>query len=455
MYEKNSTSTKTLFLLVLFSFFGFSCVEVEDEAFPETGTLELALVQTCSDSPRTKANRDPDGSGGCCGDNFCDTDERYTCPSDCSPSTYCGDGSCNGSETPSSCSRDCGTCGNNRCDAGETANSCARDCALPTRVRVDRVRYCRNGTIFCNSATTYSEYRFWSDAGVTKNHQVKTYLAKLSEPPRNQVEHLVFVAAGQQDGLNDSSRITGQPTNYKSGFRIKDKSKWVNINRGLAHEVVDELSWPIQNTFAAAAFDARFNFEFSKYEKGDIVDAHYRWLRSKFDSNKIKSIYLGGLSRGGCLAARLGSRFVKDFPNVTVIVHSFDGVCSQRGSFFAGQEFGVTSTRIDNPVHTGDGRAFSVDLFQQFSNRANLSFYNQISGARVIAISGARAFSHSAATAREYNSGGARPWLTQEWHNESHTGMDQEFYRGTAIAHLVEQCRIPTDPASADKLTCR
>lgn len=48
----------------------------------------------------------------------------------------CGDGACNGSETPTSCAEDCLTagCGDFICDtaAGETASSCAGDCAPST-----------------------------------------------------------------------------------------------------------------------------------------------------------------------------------------------------------------------------------------------------------------------------------------------------------------------------------
>ncbi len=47
----------------------------------------------------------------------------------CQAGPVCGDGSCNGTETCSSCPGDCGNCcGNGACDNGEDCNTCAQDC---------------------------------------------------------------------------------------------------------------------------------------------------------------------------------------------------------------------------------------------------------------------------------------------------------------------------------------
>jgi hypothetical protein len=50
-----------------------------------------------------------------------------------SEAATCGDGTCNGGDTCSSCPQDCGvcwtaTCGDGTCSAGETCSSCAQDC---------------------------------------------------------------------------------------------------------------------------------------------------------------------------------------------------------------------------------------------------------------------------------------------------------------------------------------
>jgi hypothetical protein len=69
-----------------------------------------------------------------CGDGVCNTntgESSTSCPSDCGPSTYCGDGSCNGGETSSSCPSDCGgpICGDGICSRPQEGNlNCPGDC---------------------------------------------------------------------------------------------------------------------------------------------------------------------------------------------------------------------------------------------------------------------------------------------------------------------------------------
>ncbi|RME20293.1 MAG: hypothetical protein D6806_16665, partial [Deltaproteobacteria bacterium] len=68
-----------------------------------------------------------------CGDGTCDAaagEDTVTCPADCG--TTCGDGVCNGTESPLDCPQDCGTCGNGSCDAGEDQASCCTDCGCPS-----------------------------------------------------------------------------------------------------------------------------------------------------------------------------------------------------------------------------------------------------------------------------------------------------------------------------------
>lgn len=68
-----------------------------------------------------------------CGDATCSAalgETTATCPADCG--IACGDGACNGAETPTSCATDCTACGNAACDAGETQGTCCVDCGCPT-----------------------------------------------------------------------------------------------------------------------------------------------------------------------------------------------------------------------------------------------------------------------------------------------------------------------------------
>ena len=72
----------------------------------------------------------PDDCGSCpyCGDGSCNgSDTTANCPGDCGSS--CGDGTCNGSESTSNCSSDCGSnCGDGTCNGAEDCSGCGADC---------------------------------------------------------------------------------------------------------------------------------------------------------------------------------------------------------------------------------------------------------------------------------------------------------------------------------------
>jgi len=73
-----------------------------------------------------------------CGDSSCDGSETCsTCPQDCGVCPVlpdCGDGSCNGTENCSTCPQDCGACpvafvcGDGSCNSTENCSSCPQDC---------------------------------------------------------------------------------------------------------------------------------------------------------------------------------------------------------------------------------------------------------------------------------------------------------------------------------------
>jgi len=69
-----------------------------------------------------------------CGDGSCNgTETCLSCPQDCGECPpFCGDGKCNGNETCSTCPADCGECppfcGDNKCQPPETCNTCPQDC---------------------------------------------------------------------------------------------------------------------------------------------------------------------------------------------------------------------------------------------------------------------------------------------------------------------------------------
>ena len=87
-------------------------------------------VQTCPDGVTTKSCENPCSMGSCGG---C-TPDMSSCPP-----IVCGDGNCNGGESCSSCSADCGACivcGDGSCDGGEECGTtdgfpvCNADCGV-------------------------------------------------------------------------------------------------------------------------------------------------------------------------------------------------------------------------------------------------------------------------------------------------------------------------------------
>jgi hypothetical protein len=101
-------------------------------AGPTCGDGTCNGTETCSSCPQDCGACPPS-----CGDGTCNgTETCSNCPQDCGacpPS--CGDGTCNGTETCSNCPQDCGacppSCGNGICENGETSDNCCVDCGCP------------------------------------------------------------------------------------------------------------------------------------------------------------------------------------------------------------------------------------------------------------------------------------------------------------------------------------
>lgn len=74
-----------------------------------------------------------------CGDDICNAGETCgTCAADCGSCNFCGNNSCDGGESCSNCPSDCGacdtgpSCGNGSCEAGEWCGNCPGDCGSCT-----------------------------------------------------------------------------------------------------------------------------------------------------------------------------------------------------------------------------------------------------------------------------------------------------------------------------------
>lgn len=287
-------------------------------------------------------------------------------------------------------------------------------------VPVDRVRYCRapNWLPNCNGKTQ-DDYHWWNRYNVADEKQKRTFIARYSTPPRDNVQHLVFISDGQRSGGNGESFLTGAPEDFADNFDKGEATlNFTPIANNLPWRLLGEL--PPNATYMAAAWDARFNWGFTPENKRDIIRAYYDWLKSKFNPARLRSIYLAGHSRGGTLVVELGRRFHQEFPQIPVIVHILDGVAN------SGQdELGVLGlwdgAAIDNSL-TNNGNFFAerIDFAALFPNTNNLRIYNQVSGDQVIneiwdgtidpdVIEQIRAFAQVGGNPLEVG------WLGQEW----------------------------------------
>jgi hypothetical protein len=69
-----------------------------------------------------------------CGDGLCDSfEDEFSCPADCEPTLFCGDGLCSAGEDFTSCPEDCeppAECGDGFCEPPENQHNCAADCGI-------------------------------------------------------------------------------------------------------------------------------------------------------------------------------------------------------------------------------------------------------------------------------------------------------------------------------------
>jgi len=322
--------------------------------------------------------------------------------------------------------------------------------------KVYRVRQSRPSQI------THPDFNHWVHAGVPNTPQKHTYISFISEPPKPDVRHLVFVSAGQQGSTDGEyySGLTGQQhtvredgeltmIGYKHQFPASMAWKVVDLYpRNMVDEMLKHRYVVTNKTYIAAAFDARFDYNHSVARKDEIEDAFYAWLSSKFDAAKIESITLMGHSRGGCLVQRLGKRFQNDLPNVPLIIQSYDGVC-KRGT----GEFGATTTTVDNPKHDDPPYfSYALDFDAQFAppsghDRSKLRVYNLISGEKFLqnvanAFDPVRSNAHvftpdsGSETLTEASSGVT--WFEQEWSTKDHMNISGSLSEG--LSHYQRAC---------------
>lgn len=286
-------------------------------------------------------------------------------------------------------------------------------------VKAERVRYCKN--TFCTRATTAPRFQEWEQENVDRGKQRETYIAVVSEPARSSVENVVFLSAGQQttlDGNGYNNVVTGQPEKYKKNCKGKTASCWRQIDgRSLARHVINSGEFPLNKTLFVLVFDARFNYEISKNEKNKIENAYFRWLTNRVYSYRLKRFYLGGQSRGGCLAFRLGKRLRAHsaYRNVPMILQGYDAVCDKGEG-----ELGTTKTKYGNPYNSKH-HGFYTNLASQFPHKTNLGIHMVVGGGAVVPVLGVHAFVY---TRGDTAQGG---WHEQRWVNLDHSEMGRDY----------------------------
>lgn len=318
--------------------------------------------------------------------------------------------------------------------------------AQSTLAKVERVAYCRAPWI-CND-TTATEYHWWEDAGVPDQAQKNTYLSRYNEPSIANTENIVYLASGMRPTPSlDSTpgkrnELTGQ---YDwAPFEKTESYRYLPISQNsIAYNLLSRGIFSPSNTFIGLGFDARYNGDFSRNNLQDIVNAHYAWLKSKANPSRLKSVYLAGHSRGGALVLRIAQLFKRDYPNVNVIVDTFEPVaracnlCPQFGDINRDKLDVYKDIYFNNPLVNypqGGGVNFSgnwvwtTDVQALFPKKGNLVVNNYLNGGKmpVWLAFDTRAFGH------ERN--GNRPYLDLGWYRQQWFWVPSESYGHYEIA---------------------
>lgn len=322
---------------------------------------------------------------------------------------------------------------------------------------VDKIRYCRTIWPICNDKLQ-GDYHWWESSGVPDQIQKNTYISRYNEPAASRVEHVVLIASGQRSGDLSWNRLTGQESTR--AFRKQESHRDLRVSeQSLAFRLFRDGVYDTGNTFAALAFDARFNWGFSKNNKNDIVNAYFNWLKSKFRAGNLRSVYLAGHSRGGALVMRLAQKFQQQFPQAVVIVHPFDAVPNKKEG-----ELGAYSSSINNPeagyprntdLFDNKGNwAWKSDMRSFYPDKRNLAVFNMAIGGKIFGLAQeVRAVTHQSASAEITDLG----WYAQRWYDMPALGAAPEDAGGhnliarsgttvaAALAHVEDRLQVLTN----------
>ncbi|SDZ75005.1 FG-GAP repeat domain-containing protein, partial [Bizionia paragorgiae] len=314
---------------------------------------------------------------------------------------------------------------------------------------------------------SHPDLLYWRDAGVSLTGRQDTYLAIVSEPAKDKVKKVVFIAAGQQsdspfgsEGLSTGNYgngytnvLTGQPNNYKEGIRKTTNLQATRTlnNLSLASKLINSGKFPKESTLFVLVFDANFGYFRDQDEKGYRENAFFNFLTSKFNPSNVETIILAGQSRGGALVFRLGSRLRRDssYSKIPLIVQGYDPVATNPVLANSNANVSLRKTSIEKylPIHSKNDKlinphdnskyCWKVDMDITFpqASRDNLLVYIVHSGDVVSdkIHKSIRAFAW-----KEKNT--VLDWYKQHWLNLGHEEMGScnYFNDGNCLYKTVE-----------------
>jgi hypothetical protein len=311
-----------------------------------------------------------------------------------------------------------------RVDAGSVPAPVSLDFTL------ERVRYCVDTVLgICSESVSPEKFRFWDEREVPRDHQKKTYLGVLLDPGPEAAEHVVLLVAGQNQGRGVDSVVTGQREGYEEGCDGTTPSCPYRLTpESLAARALSSGLFPPERTFFAVVFNAQFNFEHAERNRVRVLAAFTDWVREHARLERLRGIYLGGASRGGCMAMRLAKAWREEqgCRQVPITVHSFDGVCDKGIG-----ELGTTGESLDNPLPEAPSgyRAWKTDLVALYGDPLSLAIRQLVGGDEVVPLSGARGFTDfrgNLAGLEMVNAAG-HPWYSQQWTSLCHTCIGRDY----------------------------
>lgn len=258
-------------------------------------------------------------------------------------------------------------------------------------------------SLVLTQATAFKE---WSKNKVPNTIVKKTYLGFLSKPIKTNVNHIIFIAAGQQafspaDIYNDDDKpsnvLTGQYRDYKAHCVDKFSLCRVKINNdSLAGRIYNNpMQFPRSKTLIILVLDSQFKHNSSDNVKRKIENAYWGLITSRVDAGKLKSISLAGSSKGGCLSFALAKRFRNhdSYNKIPLILHGLDPVCKKdRLLPSAAKQY------FDNPLEAqAKYKSLEVDMGRVFpaNARSHLAILNIHSGAPIVDLGNKASYAHS------------------------------------------------------------